>query len=128
MRKTALFLILFLFIVPPAFAESKASVKIKNNVSSSSISEVKSSTDIRIETNGNVTSYSTKEPGNIEINANNGSSEIKVNGNVVSQNSASPTATKSPTPTPSDENRQNDNKNIFEFFESLFKIFFSLLV
>ena len=132
MIKSALLIIFFLTIAGGAFAESSASVKIKNDVSSSSDSQVNSSTSIRIETNGNVTTYSSSEPEDIEVKSINGTSEIKVNGQVVSQDSSQTSPTKIPPPTASLEEREetdsNSNKNIFEVFQDLFKKVFSLLV
>lgn len=131
MIKTGLLILTFLVFAAPVQAESRASVKINNNVDSSSDSTVNSQTDISVETNGQKTTYTSDEPGNIEVNSVNGVSEIKVDGNVVSgNNSNNPTGepTASPTAKPSQEpDEDNENKNILEVFENLFKKIFSFL-
>lgn len=133
MIKTALFVMLILVTPALVYAESSASVKIKNDVSSTSNSQVSSSTNIRIETNGDVTTYSSDKPEDIEIKSENGKSVIKVNGVVVSASptdgQTSPTSTPVPDPTDEEEDEnEGENKNIFEVFQDLFKKVFSLLV
>ncbi|MBI4098282.1 MAG: hypothetical protein HY426_04570 [Candidatus Levybacteria bacterium] len=124
MRITVLLALGFLLSTSLAFAESKASVKLNNNVSGSSTSQINSETNIRVETNGEVATYSSKEPGNVEVNSVNGKSEIKVNGVLVSSSPNEPTSepTASPTAKPTQE---PGNKNILEVFEEIFKKLFS---
>ena len=130
MKKTFfIVLILFLIFAQTAYAESSASVKINNNVSSNSQSESSIKTDIRVETNGHVTTYSSEEAEDIEIKAENDQSVIKVNGKTVS--GGSPTGTATPTAQPTDEPEDNkteeDNENIFDIIEDIFNKVFSLL-
>lgn len=130
MRKlTLLSLLIPIFFVQSALAESTATVKVNNNVNSSSTSnsEVKSHTEITVETNGEVTRYESDEPGSVSVKSINGQSEIKVNGETVSgtpQNiSATPTRNLSQTPSPTpieltDEQKENLNQ-IEEILEDL---------
>lgn len=134
MIKTTLLVLTFFVFATPVQAESIASVKINNNINSSSDSTVNSQTDISIETNGQQTTYSSDKAQDIEVKSVNGVSEIKVDGNIVSgNNSNNPTTgpTASPTARPSqkpDGNGDGDqNKNIFEVFGDLFKKIFFLL-
>lgn len=121
------------FITQTAFAESSANVKINNNVSGSSTSNATSQTNITVETNGKTTTYFSDKPENIEIKSVNGVSEIKVNGQVVSQSPTQTSATK--TPTPKDEPEDEDDKEkaeekargIFDQIEDLLKSLFLLL-
>ena len=104
-------LITFLFITPQVFAESSASVEVNNNINSSSTSQssIDSHTDITVEVDGEVTTYSSDEPNQkIEVKASDGQSSIKVDGveksdssNSEEINSPTPTDKLSPTPTPS---------------------------
>ena|SRR3989344_3741458 len=130
MIKTALLVLTFLIITSPAFAESSATVKINNSISGSSTSIINSETNIRVETNGHVTSYSSNEPGNIEVNSINGKSELKINGVIVSQapTQIQTSPTKNATPSPTHDEKDSSDKNIFEVFENLFRVVFSLLV
>lgn len=131
MIKTALFVLTFLISSSPAFAESRATVKVNNNVSGSSTANMESYTNITVETDGNTTRYTTNESGSVEVNSVNGVTEIKKDGSVVTGNeSNNPTSepTASPTAKPSqkpDQNNNNQNRNIFEVFEDLFKKVFS---
>src|SRR3989344_5189623 len=95
------------FITQTTFAESSANVKINNNVSGSSTSNVQSHTNISVETNGQTTTYSSDKPENIEVKSVNGVSEIRVNGELVSQ---SPTQTATKTPTQTDEPEDEEEK------------------
>lgn len=130
MKRSALFALVFLISASAVFAESKATVKVNNDISGSSNSTVKSNTNIRVETNGEVTTYSSDEPGNIEVNSVNGVSEIKVNGQVVSQSPIQTNATKTPTPTDEpeedDENNKEKARGIIDQIEDLLKKLFSL--
>jgi len=125
MRKISLLLFSLPFIfASSAYAESRASVKINNNVSSNSESTVNSTTNIRIETNGKVTEYHSDKAENVEINAVNDTSEIKVNGQVVSQSptSASTSPTQKPTETPQPTDKDEKEKEIEEQKENLLDI------
>jgi len=123
-----------IFFVPSAtYAQSSANIKVENSVESSSQNETNVKTDIRVETNGNVTTYSSDKPENIEINAVNGQSEIKVNGQVLSGEES--LSTKSPSiksaVEPEDiESKKEEvkNKNIIEVIGDVIKGLFSLLI
>src|SRR3990167_3990458 len=101
MKKPFFLMLVFPFLITQtALAQSSANVKINNNVSGSSASDVASHTNITVETNGKTTTYSSDKPKNIEVKSVNGVSEIRVNGELISQ---SPTQTATKTPTPTDE-------------------------
>ncbi len=137
MKKLALIVIAILLTPSLVYAESSATVKINNNVNSSSNSNtsVTSKTNITVETDGEVTSYSSDKPGNIEVKSVNGKSEIKVNGEVVKGESTTsetdiskiPTATSSvsPSPTMDQEEKEKEIKNVLEKIEDLVKKLFS---
>ncbi|GEM_PF-3543895 len=132
MIKTTLLILTFLVFATPVQAKNIASIKINNNVSSSSDSTVNSQTDISIDTNGQKTTYSSDKAQDIEVKSVNGVSEIKVDGNIVSGNNSNsptigPTASPTAKPTQKPDENSNQNKNIFEVFEDLFKKIFSLL-
>lgn len=94
-----------LVLVPNAFANSSSSVNINNNINSTSTSDsnINSHTDVTVETNGEVTHYSSDEPNQkVEVKSVNGESSIKVNGEEVSS-SPTKTLSKTPTPTPYEE-------------------------
>lgn len=132
--KKSLFLILSipLLIAQGAFAESSANVRVNNNVSGSSTSNVQSHTNISVETNGQTTAYTSNKPENIEVKSVNGVSEIRINGELISQ---SPTQTATKTPTPTDEqDKENEEENvkeeargIIDQIEELINKLFSLL-
>jgi Flp pilus assembly protein TadG len=120
MRKLSLLMLLLpFFLVSNAFAESRATVNIKNNVNSDSSSTVNSTTKIRVDVNGKVTEYSSDKPENIEVKAVNDTSEIKVNGQVVTGSPSStsnvtpsekPTEEPTPTKAQTDENEDKENE------------------
>lgn len=114
---------LILLISSNVFAESSASVTVENKVSSSN-ENTKSNTEIRVETNGNVTEYSSDEPNQkIEVKAVEGESEIKIDEEVVT---VSPTPEATTTPEESnddtqDEIKKEDDSNIVvTFFKKIF--------
>lgn len=112
MIKAALLGLLFLLIVPPAYAETRADVNVINNVNSPSSSNSKTTTNIIVETNGKRTNYTSNEPGNIEVKAENDNHTIKVNGQVIQVTSSNQIPNTSQTPTPTiDEDKDNDNIN-----------------
>ena len=123
MFKTALLGLLFLLIVPTAFAESNVNVNVKTDVTSSSNSDIDSQTDITVETNGKKTNYTSNEPGDIEVKAENDNHTIKVNGQVIQVNGSAQNPNTSQTSTPAiNEDKDNDtiNDNLeksIEFFE-----------
>lgn len=80
-------------------------------------------TDIRVETNGNVTTYSSDKAGNIEVKAENDKSEIKVDGKVVSGNNSNTESTPSITPKPTEKpekKAENEDKGFFEILKEKF--------
>src|SRR3989344_1110452 len=108
------------FITQTTFAESSANVKINNNVSGSSTSNVQSHTNITVETNGKTTTYFSDKPENIEVKSVNGVSEIKVNVELISQSPTQTSATKAPTPTDEpqdDESNKEKARGIFDHIE-----------
>lgn len=130
MFKLLLILSLFFICVDSVNAESKVNVKVNNNVSSSTDSMSSTNTNIRIEENGKITTYSSNKGENVEIKSENGVSEIKVNGLTVSPspNQQIDEQTVNPTTKPivKPENNKPNNKNIFDFFENLFRKIFLL--
>lgn len=122
MKKSAILIVAFLLFAPQAFAESTARVKVNNNVSGSSTSTVKSETNIRVETNGEVTTYSSDKPENIEVNSVNGQT-VSSPAKPTSEPSATPTATSVPH---QDEENDSDQKNIFNILGEIFKKIFSV--
>lgn len=111
MIKTALLGLLLLLIATPAYAESRVNVNVNNNANSSNDSDLKSHTDITVETNGKKTNYTSDSPGSIEVNAVNDEHTIKVNGQVIQiTGSSNPTTSGTPTPT-INEDMDNDNIN-----------------
>ena len=128
--------LLFLFLLSPfvliqtALAQSSANVNINNSFSSSSQSETNVKTDIKVETNGHVTTYSSDKPENIEVKSEDGKSEIKVDGRIVSDDSAlSSTPSVSPTEKLGNEtDNKNGGKNFFDVIEDFLNKVFSLLV
>lgn len=139
MKKLALIIIATILTPSLAHAESSATVKINNNINSSNNSNnsVTSKTNISVETDGKVTTYSSSEPGNVEVRSVNGESEIKVNGEVVKENTSDsddniskvPTLNPSASisPTMSLEEKDREVKNIIEKIEELVKKLFSFL-
>ncbi|MEK9176289.1 MAG: hypothetical protein AAB520_02480 [Patescibacteria group bacterium] len=117
---------IFFVFATPSYGASSANVNVENNVSSNSnsSSQVSSHTNITVETDGNVTHYESDEGGKIEVKAENGKSEIKVNGVTVSGSptkSNSPTGiTQTPQPTNEDEVNEDEQKiNENEFTERI---------
>ena len=105
-----LFFLLFLaFPISNSYASS-ASVNVEQNVNSSSTSNssVNSYTNIRVETDGKVTNYSTNEPGKVEVKSENGETEIKVNGQIVTPSIAKEIS--SPTAKPTEAKKEIENK------------------
>lgn len=100
------------------YATSSASVEIHNNVNSSSTSNsnVSSKTNITVETNGQVTHYESDKPGSVSVKSVNGESEIKVDGQTVTntpQNtSATPTKDISQTPSPTPKLNEEQKKQL----------------
>lgn len=136
MRKlSAILLLLPLIFVAKAHAESRAEVNISNHVSSNTNTTTSVKNNIRIETNGHVTEYSSDKAEDIEIKAVNDKSEIKVNGESVNQTPSggiSATPTNKPTEEPNeikdDKNELKEKQNEFveavqEFIEKIFSIF-----
>lgn len=123
MIKILLIIVIFLIGANEVSAYSKANVKVSNNVSGSSSSNIESNTNITVETDGQTTTYSSDKPGNIEVNSINGKSEIKVNGITVSENNNKANSIVSPSvePTAKPKNIEQKNKNIFDFFGNLFR-------
>lgn len=136
MIKIALFTIVFLALPSSVFAESSANVEINNQISASSNSSSTSTckTSITTETNGKVTHYESDKCGNVSAKTENGETEIKENGVVVSgSNSNNPTkeptvsSTAKPTEKPDDDEESKEaNKNIFNAVENLLKKIFSI--
>lgn len=110
MIKTALLGLLLLLIATPAYAESRVNVNVNSDTNSSN-DDLKSHTDITVETNGKKTNYTSDTPGSIEVDAVNDEHTIKVNGQVIQiTGSSNPTTSGTPTPT-INEDRDNDNIN-----------------
>lgn len=109
------FLLLFLpfIFVQKANAEASAKVNINNNVSSNTNTTTSVKNNIKIETNGHITEYSSDRAENIEIKTDNDKSEIKINGQVVSQ-SPSGGASATPTNKPSNESEKKNNEKVSE--------------
>lgn len=128
MFKILLILSIFIAGISKVNAESRANVRVNNNVSGSSTSNIESHTNITVETNGQTTTYTSDKPENIELNSLNGKSEIKVDGKTVSKNNdqANPSATPSTKPTVKPEKTERENKNIFDFFGNLLRKIFLL--
>lgn len=128
MFKILLILAIFFIGVSEVRAESKINVKVDNNVSSSSNSTTNTNTNIRIEENGKITTYSSDKPESVEIKSENGVSEIKVNGQTVSESNGQESSSVSPSvkPTIKPQNNKLENKNIFDFFGNLFRKIFLL--
>lgn len=97
MKRLFLLSLTLLLLPSQVFAESKATVKVNNNVSRSSTSNVDSHTNITVETNGQTTTYSSDKPENVEVQSVNGVSEIKINGQVVSQSPTQTNISKTPS-------------------------------
>lgn len=133
MLKKIILTSLFFVFASPTLAASSASVNVENNVStnSNSSSQTTTHTDITVETDGNVSHYESSEPGKIEVKSENGTSEIKVNGEIVSGSPHSPTSeptnkpSHSPTPTPND-NDNSEKQGILGFFQDVVNKIFSL--
>ncbi len=129
MNKIFFLILLSLILTPKVYAKSIVDVKVNNNVSTSSNSTGSTNTNIRIEENGKITTYSSDKPENIEISSVNGKSEIKINGEHVSQKKlTNPNVSPDVKPSVKQENKKEEKKNIFEVFEKIFKTLFSLLV
>lgn len=117
-----------------AFAESTATVKVNTSVNSSTGNQSNVKTNIRVETNGNVTTYSSDKAEDIEVKAEDDKSEIKVDGKVVTGNNNESESTPTPTPKPTREPEEKENedkdkgffeilKEKFSFLSSIFSIF-----
>jgi hypothetical protein len=136
MTKKLIIIVFFLLSAPSAWAQT-SSVSVENNVntsnSTSGESESSVNTDIRIEQNGKVTTYSTDKNENVEVNVIDGVSEIKVDGEIIDESiqdvieSGSPSAEDDLELKKANDNRK-ENKNIFEVIETVIKSIFSLLV
>lgn len=132
MKKIFLAVFLFFFLSLPVYAKSTATVEVNSNVSGSRTSNIKTHTNITVETNGKTTTYSSDKPENIEVKSVNGKSEIKVNGVSVSSSPGQPTSEPTtnpsvkPTDQPEDEDDERDQRNIFDIFEDIFKKIFFL--
>lgn len=128
MKKIILILPLLL-IVPTADAKTTVNVKVDTDVSTSGNNEAKVENDIRVETNGKVTTYKSDKPESIEIKSEDGVSEIKVNGERIPQDeSLGEDNNASPSPL-FKEDRENSEevKSLFGKIQELFKrIFFFL--
>lgn len=134
MKKIILIFGLILTIPQVANAESTTNVKINNNYSSNNESSITNKTDIYIEENGKITTYSSDKPENVEIKTKNGEAEIKVDGNIIEETPATPT--NSPEISPSQTKKEEINtketlienvfksvKENFKFIEKIFSIF-----
>lgn len=134
MKKIILIFGLILTIPQVANAESTTNVKINNNYSSNNESSITNKTDIYIEENGKITTYSSDKPENVEIKTKNGEAEIKVDGNIIEETPATPT--NSPEISPSQTKKEEINtketlienvfksvKEKFKFIEKIFSIF-----
>ena len=128
MFKLFLLLALFFIGVSVVSAESKVNIKVNNDVSTSDNNTSTVKNDITIETNGQVTHYSSNKPESIEINSIDGVSEIKVNGQTVSESNGQENSNAFPRmkPTVKPENNKSENENIFDFFGNLFRKIFLL--
>lgn len=123
MKTKLLPLILFFLLTTPAYAET-ASVNINNSVNTSGSntnSNTKTETHIKIETDGKVTEYNSTEGGSVEVKSINGKSEIKVNGQMVSEHpTTKPEASQGPTaitsPTSKAEKKDSEKQNAIEKF------------
>ncbi len=130
-----LLLILPFILVPQALASS-SSVEIHNNVSSSQSTTTSSTshTKVSVETNGVTTSYESDKGGDVSVNSENGKTEIKENGVVVSGNSddsstsPTPNISKAPsaTPSPATTERHIIKSGIFEMFKMRLFFFWRL--
>lgn len=120
MIKSALLGLLFLLIATPAYAESKVNVNVNTDVDSTSNSKIDSQTDITVETNGKKTNYTSDQPGNIEVKAENDNHTVKVNGEVIQVGGSTQNPNTSGTPTPTineDKNNNNINDNLEKSIE-----------
>lgn len=134
MIKFVLVIFLLLAIPSTSFASS-SSVSVKNQVNTSNSnngtnnSEV--NTDIRVEQDGEVTTYTSDKAEDIEVNVEDGKSEIKVDGEIVDEENE-PTGEKDEQPSTNsagiEDKIQNENRTMFQFIQDLFKSIFSLLV
>lgn len=128
MKKIFFLILLSLIFTPNVYAKSSATVKVNNDVSSSSNTNSTIKTDIRIETNGNVTTYSSDKPGNIEIRSVDGTSQIKVNSKVVNSEEPSKDNNKQNKDIDKEKNKNEDSntKEIKNKFFGLLKLPFDL--
>ena len=128
MFKLLLVIVLFFTGVSGVNAESKVNVRVNNDFSSSSNSTSGTKTNIRIEENGKITTYSSDKGESVEIKSENGVSEIKVNGQTVSESNGQESSSASPSMKPivKPENNKPGNENIFNFFGNLFRKIFLL--
>ncbi len=129
MEKVAIFAVLLLTFTPQiASAQSSATVEVNNNVSSISNTDTEVKTNIRVETNGKVTEYSSHKSQDVKIKVEDGKSEIKVDGEQVLGDES--TSTNSPTliVEKEKEDLEKEDKNIIEVIQSVIKGLFSLLV
>ena len=126
MKKIIIFFGLIFIITPFANAESTTEVNIKNSYSSNNESSITSQTDVYIEENGKITTYSSDKPENIEIKTKNGEANIKIDGEILEE---TPTPTNKPEPTASPTMNEEVNsqktiiENVFRFIEKIFSIF-----
>jgi len=114
-RLIPIIVLFFIIITSNAYAESSASVEINNNIysTSTSNSNIENKTNIRVETNGNVTEYSSDEPNQkIEVKSVNGESSIKVDGEEVTESENETKITATPTPTRTAPNGETANEEL----------------
>lgn len=122
---------LILLTLPSSAFASSASSTIENHVSANSSngnSQVTSTTNITVETNGQTTYYSSNEPNqSVKVESNNGTGSITVNGKSVTGSPSSvnqaPHVSKPPTPTTNKHISNQVRINfIVNFFEKLHKL------
>lgn len=117
--KKILLLLAFFTLAPEAYAKTTTTVKVNSDVSTSGNNTSTVKNDITIETNGQVTHYSSDKPEDIEISSVDGVSEIKVNGENVS-----PTPTKEPGDNEKKDEQETNAKNLLERLEEIIKKLF----
>jgi len=126
--------VLLVLLVPQTTFAASSSVTVNNKVntnnSTSGTNDANVNTNIRIETNGEVTTYSSDKLENIDIKVINGESVIKVDGEIVEQDNEPIESSESAKNKEDnlDEQNANEDRTILEFFGDLFNSIFSLLV
>lgn len=92
---------------------SNSKIEVHNTINSSSntSSTTNSHTNVRIETNGQVKTYESDNPGNVNIQSDDGTAKVHINNSSNSQ-SIIPSTFLSPTPTLSAENQSTNSAKI----------------